>query len=99
MTTLYEMENKLRIYYSLKENLGYVVNYINTSVESLQQATKNCLTAYSVDEVSKGYDLLSKNINTLVNRRETIKNQIIPAINFEISKLKKNIEEEQMKLT
>ena len=99
MATLYEIQNQLKRYYALKENLGYVINYINSSIESLQQSINNCLTAYSVDETSKGRDLLSKNLNLLVDRRETIKNKIIPSINFEISKLKKEIEEEQLKLT
>ena len=99
MATLYEMQNQLRRYYALKENLGFVVNYIDSSIDNLQQSINNCLTAYSVDETSKGRDLLSKNVNVLVDRRETIKNKVIPAINFEISKLKKEIEEEQLKLT
>ena len=99
MTTLYEMQNKLRRYYNLKENLGYIVNYMNTSIDSLQQSINSFLTAYSVDETSKGHGLLSKDLDGLIERRQTIKDKIIPAINFEISKLKKDIEEEQAKLT
>jgi len=85
MATLYELQNKINRYYALRENLGYIVNYINDSIDSLRLSVNNCLSAYSVDETSEGRDLLSKDLNNLINRRNTIKNTIVPSINFEIS--------------
>ena len=99
MATLYELQTRLRQFYNLKDNLDYVVKYLNNSIDDLQPSVKNFLTAYSVDESSKGYVVLKKDLSTLVERRDTIKNTVIPAINFEIRKIKKDIEEEQSKLT
>lgn len=99
MATLYEMQNDLRKYYTLKEKLTYIVNNINSCRDELKLSMDNFLSAYSVDEASKGYDDLSKISVELKNRRDTINNTIIPAINSEITKLKRKIEEEQAGLT
>ena len=99
MATLYEMQTRVKQFYNLRENLDQVIRYINNSIDCLEPSAKNFLTSYNVDGSSKGYSIVKKNISTLVERRDTIKNTIIPAINYEIRILKKSIEEEQLKLT
>lgn len=91
----YEAENNLKKYYALKENLNAIISRINISIDNLQQALKNCLNAYNAEETSEGYKELSKNLQTLVNKRDNIKNKIIPEINLKISKLKKQIEDQE----
>lgn len=99
MATLYEFQTSLRYYNNLRDNLNQVVRYLNNCIDDLQPATKNFLTVYNVDEFSKGNNVLLKDLDSLVEKRNTIKNTVIPAVNFEISKLKKQIEEEYLKLT
>lgn len=99
MATLYDMQTRLRHFYNLKEDLNSVITYINNSIDDLNPSVKNILMAYSVDENSKASTLLSKNLENLISKRDFIKNTVIPEINLEISKLKKMIEEEQLKLT
>lgn len=96
--TLYEMQERLRYFRNLREQLEYVVRYTNNCADNLNLAVRNCLTSYNVDGHSAGNDVLKKSYKKLTDDYNTIKNTILPAINNEISKLKKKIEEEQLKL-
>ena len=96
--TLYELEERLRHFRNLREQLETVARQTNSCVDSLNLAVRNCLTAYNVNNHSDGNDLLKKCYKRLTDDYSAIKNVVIPAINVEISKLKKMIEEEQLKL-
>lgn len=95
MATLYELETQLRQYYNLRYELNNIVHYLNNSINYLQPAAKNFLSAYSVDDASKGSNSITKYVNELSNERNTINNTIIPSIDYEISELRRKIEEEQ----
>lgn len=99
MVTLYELEKTRNRYYSLKDELDYLLNYLNSSIDSLSVASDTLSQACNVDNNSSLGDSVAEERNNLIYRRDFIKETIIPNINLEINRLKKLIEEEQMKLT
>lgn len=99
MMSLYEMKKDLNYYYNLKDLLNSIVDCYNKNILNLEPSIKSLKDSYNVDGVSKGSLSLSKGLESLIEKRDYIKKTIIPTINFEISKLKQKIEEEQLKLT
>jgi len=96
--TLYELQKKLNNYYNLKAIIRYDINKLNNAIDSLDLVIKNFSVSYSVDDSSIGKDTSIDQKNKLIARRDLLQNQVAPAINMQITKIKKQIEEEQQNI-
>lgn len=96
---VYELEKKRTYYINLKENLKIMLTYLTNSIESLKSASKYIDNTYSVDGISADKNRIYKIREDLKQRKTNIINSVIPAIDIEIERLRRSIEEEEAKLT
>lgn len=99
MANVYELEKKKRYYNNLKDNLNILVKYLNNAIDSLKPASDLIGSAYNVDGMSADNNRLINERENLIFRRDSLVNTVIPNIDYAIRKIRRNIEEENMKLT
>ena len=97
--TLYELIRTRNNYYDLKDNITIIINQYNSAIDSLDLVIKNFNLSYSVDDNSVGREETINQKNKLASNKSFLKDQVIPAINYQITQLNKKIEQEQQKLT
>jgi len=95
MQDLAELYSKKNKYINLKENLTYILKYINASNDSLLQSKDNLKANYLVDDISISSDKVSSVKEYLSDTSVYLRDVVIPSINDTILKIKKQIEEKE----
>lgn len=91
MYSKYELEKNRKLYYSLIDNLSSIIKYIDDCIENLNQSLIKFCEAFNIDGMSADNNKLSNCNKTLIDRRNALKNVIIPAINEEINRINMQI--------
>lgn len=87
MDSTYELQKKKNTYYNLIDGLSTITKNLDGSVDNLNDALNKFESAFNIDFLSADNNKISDNHKALVDRNNTIKNVIIPAIYQEIEKI------------
>lgn len=91
METVVELKRKRQQYYRLRDQLGMITNSLNQGIDSLTTARTNLGSHYRIDGQAIGETAILAIIEDFKTQRRTLQTVILPHLELEIMKLKKQI--------
>ena len=96
MSDLEKLKEELDKYYKLKESLEGVAFHLDLIIEKLCLLVSNLY--YEINEVNVGKNFILKQKNETVDKKNRIKQQILPEIDQKIYYLKNKIQQQEILL-
>lgn len=96
MSDLEKLKEELTKYYKLKESLEGIVFHLESVIEKLCLLSFNLY--YEINEVNVGKNIILKQKNETVDKKNKINRQILPEIDEKIYYLKNKIQQEEILL-
>lgn len=91
MASSSELINQRQKYYTLKENVSKLITNFSSSIESIEPALK-INECFAIDEVSADGGKINSINSSLVETKNKLNNEVIPAINNKINSLNSEIQ-------
>jgi hypothetical protein len=88
---LNSLKRYLRNYYDMRNILSRVVTHLDFGIEKISIVASK-ISYYSIDDLPADKDIMKNKKKELVAKRDEIINKLLPEVNREINKLKKEIQ-------
>jgi hypothetical protein len=88
---LNSLKRYLRNYYDMRNILSRVVTHLDFGIEKISIVASK-ISYYSIDDLPADKDIMKNKKKELVAKRDEIINKLLPEVNHEINKLKKEIQ-------
>lgn len=98
MALLDDLYSKKSSYINLRDKISDVVGSLNSSISSLEQPGSNIGIFYAINGQSADQNMINKNKNNLLSKRDYINQNVIPAINDKISDIETDIRNEEERI-
>lgn len=95
MSTLSDLYSKKRKYKNLKESIENIINYLEISINNIENVSSRINSCYQIDGEKADKGKLSELNSELQEKKNGLKNTIYPAINNKIYELENQIIEEE----
>ena len=81
-----------RKYKNLKNNIVAIINKLNSAIENLEIPTNEISKIYNIDSISIDEGKFNNIKDSIISKKNYLKNTVLPGINREIVKIENEIE-------
>lgn len=98
MALLDDLYSKKNSYINLRDKINDVLGSLNSGISSLEQPSSNIGVFYAINGQSADLNIIRNKKNELLNKRDYITQNVIPAINDKISNIEADIRNEEERI-
>lgn len=98
MALLDDLYSKKNSYINLRNKINDVLGSLNSSISSFEQPSSNIGVFYAINGQSADLNIIRNKKNELLNKRDYITQNVIPAINDKISNIEADIRNEEERI-
>lgn len=98
MASLSELYSDLRRYRNLSSSVSQVISNLANSINSLEPASSNIASYYSIDEASADLRKITLVRNELVQKKNLLSSSVMSAIESKISRIQSDIRAEEERI-